>query len=437
MKRKLSKGFNYRVFLGLLLLIIFFLQLSSSFFSASSVPLPPPTTTELRGVWLTNVSSGVLFAPWGINRAIKKLSELHFNTIYPVVWNRGHTFYPSAVAQSVSGKVEDPFLTTMRGGSDIMAETIRQAHQEGLSVIPWFEYGFMVPDTSKIAKSHPEWLTQTQAGKTILSENKADEEFLKTTDSDKANPIERWVRSQKSKTTIQQVWLNPLHPEVQQFIKDLIVEVAINYEVEGIQLDDHFGMPVELGYDPYSIKLYQQEHRGKSPPDNPHDPEWMRWRAAKLTAFMTQLSEIIRTVRPSAKVSLSPNSHYFSYQNYLQDWKTWVERGLIDELILQVYRNDLESFEKELRQPAVEFARHKIPVSVGILTGTWNRPIDIKQIEQQVKIVRDRGLNGVSFFYWETLWGYLTPESPKQRRQAFRSLFAQPAVRPKVDRYLT
>ena len=51
-----------------------------------------PKPTELRGVWLTNVASGVLYTPWGINRAISQLASLKFNTIYPVVWNRGNTF---------------------------------------------------------------------------------------------------------------------------------------------------------------------------------------------------------------------------------------------------------------------------------------------------------------------------------------------------------
>ncbi len=33
-------------------------------------PIQAISTTELRGVWLTNVASGVLYAPWGINRAL-------------------------------------------------------------------------------------------------------------------------------------------------------------------------------------------------------------------------------------------------------------------------------------------------------------------------------------------------------------------------------
>ena len=98
---------------------------------------------------------------------------------------------------------------------------------------------------------------------------------------------------------------------------------------------------------------------------------------------------------------------------------------MIDELVLQVYRNDLNSFNRELHQSAVKLARKKIPVSIGILSGTLNNTVKIEQIKEQVETVRKQGFDGVSFFYWESLWGYLTPESPYKRRRIFDELFSK------------
>ena len=53
---------------------------------------------EVRGVWLTNVDSDVLFSRDNTTEAIANLAELNFNTLYPTVWNWGYTLYPSAVA---------------------------------------------------------------------------------------------------------------------------------------------------------------------------------------------------------------------------------------------------------------------------------------------------------------------------------------------------
>ncbi|MGB7441948.1 MAG: glycoside hydrolase family 10 protein [Coleofasciculaceae cyanobacterium] len=389
--KKPRSWFRYLVSLGLVLSLISFFLRGVGPSTSSVSPQPPATLTEIRGVWLTNVASGVLFAPWGIKRAMQQLSQQNFNTVYPVAWNRGHTFYPSEVAKRFTGEFQEPLITFLYLGQDVLAEILQQGHEQGLRIIPWFEYGFMAPKDSQLAKQHPDWISRSQ-----------------------------------QETNNPQVWLNPLHPGVQQFLLELILEVVRRYDVDGIQLDDHFGMPIELGYDAFTVQLYQQEHAGQSPPDDPENPEWMIWRANKITDFMETIFEEIKLVKPDCLVSLSPNYQEFAYKHYLQDWLTWVERGLVEELVLQVYRDDLDSFQAQLSQTAIKLASRLIPVAVGILTGTPKQPVSIKQIEQQVQLVRDNSLDGVSFFYWESLWSYLTPESPQQRRKAFRRFLSSP-----------
>ena len=424
MNKKPHAWFKYLLCLGLIIAL-----------STSSLATPQikPASTELRGVWLTNVTSGVLFVPWGINRALHQLSQLNFNTVYPVVWNRGHTFYPSAVAQDVTGRSQEPLLAVMRPFEDTLAEILKQGHRRHLKVIPWFEYGFMAPAQSQLAQRHPDWLTtRRDSSKSIkeIPDEQAVQEGAKRTPQQNAGKPGIFPAA-SSFLISKQVWLNPLHPEVQQFIRELIVEVVSNYDVDGIQLDDHFGMPVELGYDPFTVELYRLEHQGQNPPSDFLDAEWMRWRADKITHFMQELFHAVKVVKPDVIVSLSSNSQSFAYRNYLQDWQTWVEQGLVEDLILQVYRNDLIRFQAELKVPAIQIARRKIPVGVGITAGTWRNPVPIEQIQKQVGVVREGGFYGVSFFYWESLWSYFTPESPRQRRKGFEAIFSDANVRNK------
>jgi uncharacterized lipoprotein YddW (UPF0748 family) len=349
-----------------------------------------------------------------------QLRQLNFNTVYPVIWNRGNTFYPSAVVKREVGQSQATLQTILMLGRDMLAQIVQQGNRKGLRVIPWFEYGFMTPANSQLAKRHPDWLTLRQNGNKLLKDD------LHQQDDRNAKIKRQFLRN---KAVIKQVWLNPLHPQVQQFILDLLVEVVTKYDIAGIQLDDHFGLPVEFGYDRFTIKLYQQEHQGKKPPNNYLEPEWMQWRANKITDFMQQVFQAVKSVKPNCLVSLSPNPHNFAYSAYLQDWLAWVERGLVEELICQVYRNDLKAFQAELAQPALQIARRRIPVSIGILTGSWRQPIGIAQIQQQVQTVRSQGFAGVSFFYWETLWGYITSESPQSRRNALQSVFKRGALK--------
>ncbi|MDZ8083445.1 MAG: glycoside hydrolase family 10 protein [Nostoc sp. SerVER01] len=405
MNQVARRFFSYLLCLGLVIVITVFSHSSGLVYSQKTSPL----STEIRGVWLTNVASGVLFVPWGINRALNQLSALNFNTIYPVVWNRGHTFYQSTVAKMTTGSDTQPLLKFMHGGQDVLTKIVRLAKNKDLKVIPWFEYGFMTPHYSELARRYPDWLTIGQQGINSIQDTPPEE-------------IDNGLLNK-------QAWLNPLHPQVQEFIQGLIVEVVQNYDVDGIQVDDHFGMPVQFGYDRFTIELYQQEHQGKNPPNDPFNSEWMRWRADKITDFMAEIYQAVKAVKPKAKISLSPNYQAFAYKYYLQDWENWVKKGLVDELILQVYRSDKKSFIAQLEQPSVKLAQSLIPVGIGILTGTTSNPVKIPQIKAQVQAVRDRNFDGISFFYWESLWGYIVPESPQQRRKAFLDMFDAKTVR--------
>jgi uncharacterized lipoprotein YddW (UPF0748 family) len=180
---------------------------------------------------------------------------------------------------------------------------------------------------------------------------------------------------------------------------------------------------VEFGYDEYTIKLYQKEHNGQSPPNDYYDQEWRSWRANKITKLVERIVKKVKISKPNCLISLSPNPYEYTYEMYLQDWLTWVNQGLVDEIILQVYRDSMVKFISELDHESVQIARQKVPVMIGLLSGTLRHPVPMEQIEKQMKVVRDRGFDGISFFYWETLWSYFTPDSPRYRRHSFKTLF--------------
>ncbi len=380
----------------------------SQYIASAGTPPFDNKKAELRGVWLTNIDSDVLYASQNVTDAIKRLQELNFNTIYPTVWNWGYTLYPSKVSERVTGRSVrlvtplDPNLDPDLGtrGRDMLKEVVEQGHQKGMRVIPWFEFGLMTPSYSELAKRHPDWLTNRRDGTTV--------------DKDKAgDPIKDVV------------WLNPFKPEVQQFIQDLVVEIVSNYNIDGIQFDDHFGLPSDFGYDDFTVQLYKQEHQGKAPPADPKNAEWLRWRADKITNYLTKVFRAIKDRKEKAIVSISPNPQRFSYEYFLADWAAWERRGLVEELVVQIYRDDFNVFVSELEQPEMKVARSHIPVGVGILTGLKDKRVPVSQIQKQVEAVRSRGFAGVSFFFYETLWKNAA-EPSEQRQSAFRILFPMP-----------
>jgi uncharacterized lipoprotein YddW (UPF0748 family) len=357
-------------------------------------PAPAKPRTELRGVWLTANDMPVLRDRERMQQTVAQLARLNFNTIYPVVWNGGIAYYPSQVVQERG--LQD---FTYRGlqGQDVLGELIAEGRRQGLLVIPWFEFGFMAAPGSELARRHSAWLTSKQDG-SLTSISAAGE-----------------VK-----------WLNPFRPEVQQLITDLVLEVVGTYGADGIQFDDHTTLPREFGYDPFTVALYRKE-TGRTPPANPADPAWVKWRADKITAFMLRLSKAVRARRPGAIVSISPNYYDFAYKLQLQDWRAWVRQGIADELLIQIYRPDLESFTPHMWRPEVQEARQRIPTAMAILSGQRNRPTSADLLQQKVLASREAGL-GVAFFYLESLWD-LGPEPADQRQSMLARVFAAPAAR--------
>jgi uncharacterized lipoprotein YddW (UPF0748 family) len=343
---------------------------------------------EIRGVWITNNDTAVWHDRPRLQEALDQLTRMKLNRIYPVVWNDGYALYPSATAQREGIQ---PYVVKGKQGQDPLADLIAQGHQRNLLVMPWFEFGFMAPLSSELAMQHPNWLTQTRDGrKTSVSA---------------AGEV---------------AWLNPFHPEVQKFITDLVLEVVNQYEIDGIQFDDHTSLPSQFGYDPFTVALYRKETK-KAPHPDFQNPEWLKWRADKLTAFFGELNRAIKARKPQAMVSVSPAPYDHAYRFALQDWVNWVRLSLVDELIVQIYRYDLQSFVNQISRPEIQEARSKIPTGAGVLTGLRTRAVPMSLIRAKVQAARQQGL-GVCFFYYETMWNS-AKESAAERIAALQALF--------------
>jgi uncharacterized lipoprotein YddW (UPF0748 family) len=320
----------------------------------------------LKAVWLTNVDSQVMSSRQNLKIGFERLAELGFNTIYPVVWQRGYTLYPSQIAQSLTGSLvlpNSPFVAR-----DVLAEMVDLASLFQMRLIPWFEYGLMVPPQSQIACQYQDLLMLDVRGNTQRIQG--------------ANGHQD-----------PHAWLNPCHDRVCEFMVSLITDLVARYPVSGIQLDDHFSFPVELGYDLFTQQLFEQQHL----------LNWDRWRSTQLTNLLQQIVNSVRSVSADCVISISPNPLGFSQRRYLVDWQQWGDLGLIDELVLQVYRDRLDLFQRELNQPELRAIKSKVPTLIGILTGLRTRSISTKSIGQQVDLIIAQQFAGFACFFYETL----------------------------------
>lgn len=332
--------------------------------------------TAVRGVWLTNVDSQVLNSKENIDEAVKLLDSLGFNSIFVVVWNKAMTTYPSSVMKNLTGIEIDTTFT----GRDPLKELIYSAHKKNIKVFAWFEFGFSSSYKENggiILSKKPEWAAKDFNGNLVTK-----------------NGFE---------------WMNGFHPDVQNFLLSLIMEVVRNYDVDGIQGDDRLpALPSEAGYDEYTINLYKSKHDGKLPPTNYKDEQWIQWRANILTDFMQRIYDSVKTFNSNILVSMAPSIYPWSKEEYLQDWPEWIRRGLVELIIPQVYRYNIEDYSFALNEIiSNQISRedfHKFYPGVLLKVGSYQP--DEKFLSQMIELNRKNGINGEVFFFYEGIKKY-------------------------------
>jgi len=330
--------------------------------------------SELRAVWLTNVDSNVLFSDQTIADAMDYLGSIGVNVVFPVVYNKGYTLYPSAtMSRLFSAPVlpNSPFV-----GRDFLRRLVIEAHRNGMEVIPWFEFGFSTSYSlsgGHILAKFPGWTLKDVNGNLVV-DNGFD-------------------------------WMSAVNPDAQNFILSLMTEVLDNYDVDGVQGDDRLpALPVEGGYDSATVQIYKSENGGQLPPTNNFDAAWMKWRADKLTQFLTRLRDSVKARGNDVILSVAPTPYYWGYRELLQDSKSWAQQGLVDNLIPQLYQYNISDFNYALNTTWNDVGQYNSKVfASGILARVGSYIVDTLFLGQMLTATRTKGVKGECFFFYEGL----------------------------------
>ena len=290
----------------------------------------PQVSNQIKGVWLTHVGNSLLAYTGSVDNVFHRLSKQNFNTVYVDVYNGGTTYYSQYSPRNklVSLPLTDPLKTA-----------IKQGKRQGLNIYAWYEHGIMVFPNQKIVKQHPDWILTTADGQQYIEKH---------------------------------LWLNPQHPEVRQYFVNLFTEVATKYpDLYGIQLDDHWGIPIIFGN-----------------------------KTQAMTDLTRQVSNAIRKVNSNLILSISPNPYSFSLKKYSLDWMKWIKENLFDEIVIQIYRSNSNSLYQSLVTSGIKEANNYAKVAVGIYAGGDTELKSFSEIEKQISVVKKFGY-GYSLFSWE------------------------------------
>lgn len=175
---------------------------------------------KVRGIWITNVDSQVLDSKENIKQAMRLLAQTGFNVVFPVVWWGGYTLFRSKVLAAYFPKKFQDFGINpdpKYAGRDPLQEIIDEAKRHHIKVIPWFEFGFGSSNKDS-------------------AENKENDYILKEYPDFTGKDVEDKPLYRPKKYEFR--WMNAFNPDVQDFIKALIEEVCLKYDIDGIQGDE-------------------------------------------------------------------------------------------------------------------------------------------------------------------------------------------------------
>lgn len=328
---------------------------------------------ELRGTWFAWAGSDIPTKE-DIAQTMENLAENNFNTVYVDIWRSGYPYFKSKVFENITGISIEPRLDE---GRDLLSDMISEGHRYGLEVEAWFEAGFSAcqGDNDDLYDARPEWFAQKRDGSIDFYSNGG----------------------------IRYYWLSHCNAEAQQFIIDFCLDLAKRYDVDGIDFDRIRYPDLNCGYDSATVALYKSEHNGAEPPTNYADQNWIRWRADKLNEFVGRLYQEIKAVHPDLTVSNAPL--FYGYQQFCQDYATWVNQAYLDTVVPQLYFTTNISFKSRLNVE-LNKVNDKNNFYPGISTTANGYTTPPDQLVEMIRTSRQLGLSGHVIWYHARLPEY-------------------------------
>ena len=360
---------------------------------------------EVRGLWVLRAS---LTSPESIASVVRRARASGFNTLFVQVRGRGEAYYRSAI---------DPRASDLAGRAaafDPLAQVIDAAHGAGLRVHAWVNVGLVASaanlpdDRTHVIYRHPDWLMVPRA---IARD-------LATVDGHSpayAGKISRWIRAENDR--IEGLFLSPIVPDAAVYTEAIVSELASRYPIDGVHLDYVRFPNAEFDYSRFAIAEFRAEI-GKTLPRADRaaldtraavDPlaypdalqaEWAQFRRARLTSLAMRLRNAVKRARPDAMVTaaVAPDVDE-AFGERLQDWRTWIETGILDAVCPMAYTTDVSTFVQQV------VAARAIAGERGLWAGIGAWRLSPEQTVRHIALARKAGAAGLILFSYDSLTG--------------------------------
>jgi len=255
-------------------------------------------------------------------------------------------------------------------GYDPLAVAIYEAHKRGLELhayvnaMPAWGSSSSPVSPDHIYNAHPEWIMVDQDG----------------------DPMEYPF-------TYGYAFVSPGIPQVQEHINKVIMDIATNYDVDGIHLD-YIRYPYPTySHDDSSLARFAREYPGCTP--STCSGEWNAFRRTLITEVVETTYDSVTALKDWVKISAAVWGVFaYGYNDYFQDSHGWLEDGIMDFTAPMIYTGDTTAFRSRLHDHVVnDYGRH-VYGGIGVYLGA----VDPVTMVDEIDICRNEGAEGEVMF---------------------------------------
>lgn len=272
---------------------------------------------EYRALWVDAFHAGFRTAS-EVDALISNARTGNFNAVVVEIRKRGDAYYNSNYepkANDISPPSFDPLAYLVSRAHDTNAGARIEVHAWIVSFNIW---NSLTAPTNAMHpfNLHPDWLTQDNSGASWDGGNYA---------------------------------FDPGHPGVQQHTFNVAMDIISNYDVDGLNFDYIRYAGNVWGYNPVAVDRFNRKFGSTGEPA-PTNPQWLQFRRDQVSALVRKVYLSTAALKPHVKISAdtitwspAPTSETSwtnssaAYTSVLQDWRSWMQEGILDLNIPMTY----------------------------------------------------------------------------------------------------
>jgi uncharacterized lipoprotein YddW (UPF0748 family) len=386
---------------------------------------------EVRALWVLRSS---LATPEAIETLVRTASGQGFNTLLVQIRGRADAYYASTLEPRAAELIRQP------ASFDPLATVIRQAHAAGLRVHAWIDTNLVSSAVdlplarTHIIYTHPEWLM-------VPREIAQDVAKLDPTNPAYVGKLARWSRAESD--AVEGLYASPIDPAAAAHTLAVVTDVADRYDLDGIHLDYVRYPNDQFDYSRFAIAAFRASMRPRLAADvraavdaqdtidlfaypDRFPAEWKAFRRERLTSLVSRIAQSLRAAHPGLMLTMAVKPDPTEAADVrLQDWRRWLQAGLIDAVCPMAYTQEADKFVEQITSAREVAGGRAIWAGIGAYRLTPAQTIE------NIQAARRLGAAGFVLFSYDSLTGP-KPPAPDYLATVSRAAFSS-STEPPID----